>query len=133
MEGLRSSATRCDPVSDGQRAFGVHYCGTSGTHRPGPVAAAAIGASAAYCGNSVPGDLHKPGHLPLRMCTARWSMLRQEMEACCVMRGLIEFRDRQDAMLQGIRVVQEPDIDWRGIIKPFLSAAWFSDGSPHAC
>ena len=60
-------------------------------------------------------------------------MLRQEMEACYVMRGLIEFRDRQDAMLQGIRVVQEPDIDWLGIIKPFLSAAWFSDGSPHAC
>jgi hypothetical protein len=43
-----------------------------------------------------------------------------------------ELRDRQDAMLQAIRVVQEPDLDWLGIIKPFLSVA-SSDASPHAC
>jgi hypothetical protein len=32
-----------------------------------------------------------------------------------------------------IHVVQEPDLGWIGIFKPFLSVAWSSDGSPHAC
>jgi len=30
-------------------------------------------------------------------------------------------------------VVQEPDLDWLGMIKPFLSVARSSDGSLYAC